>query len=46
MTWNVEMAIEKQDMTLTQIANAINYIEGQGYIVAQANIRPHTTPAP
>lgn len=45
MTWNIEMAIEKQDMTLEQIVTAINYIEGQGYAVAQANIRPHT-PAP
>lgn len=45
MTWNIEMAIEKQDMTLEEIASAINFIEGHGYVVAQANIRPHA-PSP
>lgn len=41
MTWNIELAIEKNNLTFDQIKSLVIALNSAGYNITQMNIKPH-----
>ena len=41
MTWNLELGIEKSNLTIDQIKTIIQTLQNNGFTIPQINLRPH-----